>query len=51
MVNSRTPRIFFDWNIPAAILVPERLSQKKAKAIATRIYKAIEKNKEFITKI
>jgi hypothetical protein len=50
IVNSRTPRTFFDWNTPTAVSVPERLSQKKAKAIATRIYKTIEKNKEFMTK-
>jgi hypothetical protein len=51
IVNSRTPYISFDWNTPAAISVPERLSQKKAKTIVTRMYKTIEKDKEFITKI
>jgi hypothetical protein len=50
IVNSRTPRIFFDWNTPAVVSVPERLSQEKAKAIAIRIYKTIEKGKEFIAK-
>ena len=50
MVNGRLFRISFDWDTPAAATIPERLSQEKAKAIATRIHDAIEKNKQFIIK-
>jgi hypothetical protein len=51
MVNGRPPRISFDWDTPVAAIIPERLSQEKAKAIATRIYDAIEKDREFMAKI
>jgi hypothetical protein len=50
MVNGRPSHISFDWNTPAAAIVSKRLSQEKAKAIATRIHNAIEKDKQFITK-
>jgi hypothetical protein len=50
MVNGRLLKILFDWDSPETATVPERLNQKKTKTIATRIYNAIEKNKEFIAK-
>jgi hypothetical protein len=50
MVNRRPPKISFDWDSPEAATVPERLNQKKTKAIAIRMHDAIEKGKEFITK-
>jgi tRNA A22 N-methylase len=51
MVNGRLFRISFDWDTPAAATISEYLSQKKTKTIATRIYDAIEKDKQFIAKI
>jgi hypothetical protein len=50
MVNGRPSRTSFDWDTPAAATVPERLSQEKAKAIATRMHDAIEKGKQFMAK-
>jgi hypothetical protein len=51
IVNGCPPRISFDWDTPTPTSNPKRLSQEKAKAMVTRIQKAIEKAKEFITKI
>jgi hypothetical protein len=51
MVNRRPPKISFDWDSPEAATIPERLSQKKTKIIAIRMYNTIEKDKEFIAKI
>jgi hypothetical protein len=50
MINGRLLKILFDWDSPEAATVPEYLSQKKTKTIATRIYNIIEKNKKFIIK-
>jgi hypothetical protein len=50
MVNRRPPKISFDWDSPEAATIPERLGQEKAKAIAIRMYNAIEKGKEFMAK-
>ena len=50
MVNGRPLRTSFDWDSPEAATVPERLGQKKAKAIAIRMHEAIEKGKEFMAK-
>jgi tRNA A22 N-methylase len=50
LINGRPPRTSFDWNTPEAATVQERLNQDKAKAIATRIYKAIDKAKSIMAK-
>jgi hypothetical protein len=50
LVNGCPPRTSFDWDTPAPISDPERLSQERAKAMVTRIYEAIEKAKEFMAK-
>jgi hypothetical protein len=50
MVNDRLFYTSFDWDTPAAAIILERLSQEKAKAIATRMHDAIEKGKQFMAK-
>jgi hypothetical protein len=50
LVNGRPPRTSFDWDTPEAATVQERLNQDKAKAIATRMYEAINKAKSIMAK-
>jgi hypothetical protein len=51
MVNRRLLKTSFDWDSSEAVIIPERLGQKKTKTIVIQIYNAIEKDKEFIIKI
>jgi hypothetical protein len=50
LLNGYLPRISFDWNTPTVATAQEKLSQGKAREIATRMQGAIQKAKEFIAK-
>ncbi|KAF4625297.1 hypothetical protein G7Y89_g12871 [Cudoniella acicularis] len=50
LLNGRLSRTSFDWDIPAAATVQERLCQDKAQDVAKRIKAAIDKGKKLMAK-
>ena len=51
MVNRRLLKTSFDWDSSEAVIIPERLGQKKTKTIVIRMHDIIKKNQKFIAKI
>jgi hypothetical protein len=50
LINGRLPRTSFDWNTPTSISALEKLSQGKAREIASRMKEALEKGRELMEK-
>src|SRR6266536_3840862 len=50
LIYGRLPRTSFDWNTPTATTVQERLSQEKARQVATRIQEACTLGRELMAK-
>jgi hypothetical protein len=50
LINGRLPRTSFDWNTPMASTVQEKLSQDKARQVATRMQEALKQGRELMAK-
>ena len=50
LIHGRLPRTSFDWNTPTATTVQERLSQEKARQVATRMQEACALGRELMAK-